>query len=57
MFWTSLDGYIENLVRFRESVKNDDHKAIFDDMEQTNRIKTILKRNTKWKIKKNTEIG
>jgi prephenate dehydrogenase len=39
----SLDGYIENLVRFRESVKNDDHKAIFEDMEQTNRIKTILK--------------
>jgi prephenate dehydrogenase len=39
----SLDGYIENLARFRESVKNDDHKAIFEDMEQTNRIKTILK--------------
>jgi prephenate dehydrogenase len=39
----SLDGYIENLSRFRESVKNDDHRAIFNDMEQTNRIKTILK--------------
>jgi prephenate dehydrogenase len=39
----SLDGYIENLSRFRESVKNDDHSAIFNDMEQTNRIKTILK--------------
>ncbi|QJP33424.1 prephenate dehydrogenase [Nonlabens sp. Ci31] len=39
----SLDGYIENLSRFRESVKNNDHKAIFNDMEQTNRIKTILK--------------
>jgi len=39
----SLDGYILNLSRFRESVKNDDHKAIFEDMEQTNRIKTILK--------------
>lgn len=39
----ALDGYIENLARFRESVKNDDHNAIYDDMEQTNRIKTILK--------------
>lgn len=39
----SLDGYIENLSRFRESVKNNDHNAIFNDMEQTNRIKTILK--------------
>lgn len=39
----SLDGYIENLSRFRESVKNDDHNAIFKDMEQTNRIKSILK--------------
>ncbi|WP_194850026.1 prephenate dehydrogenase [Nonlabens antarcticus] len=39
----SLDGYILNLTRFRESVKNDDHKAIFEDMEQTNKIKTILK--------------
>ncbi|SCY43662.1 prephenate dehydrogenase [Nonlabens sp. Hel1_33_55] len=39
----SLDGYIENLVRFRESVNTDNHKAIFEDMEQTNRIKTILK--------------
>ena len=39
----SLDGYIENLSRFRESVKNDDHNAIFQDMEETNRIKTILK--------------
>lgn len=39
----SLDGYIENLSRFRESVKNNDHHAIFQDMEETNRIKTILK--------------
>ncbi|AGC77031.1 prephenate dehydrogenase [Nonlabens dokdonensis] len=39
----SLDGYIENLSRFRESVKNNDHNAIFKDMEETNRIKTILK--------------
>lgn len=39
----SLDGYIENLVRFRESVNTNNYKAIFDDMEQTNRIKTILK--------------
>lgn len=39
----ALDGYIENLARFRESVKNDNHNGIYDDMEQTNRIKTILK--------------
>ena len=38
----SLDGYIENLSRFRESVKNDDYKTIFQEMEQTNRIKEIL---------------
>lgn len=38
-----LDAYIENLSRFRESVKNNDHHALFKDMEQTNRIKTILK--------------
>jgi len=39
----SLDEYIENLSRFRESVKNNDQEAIFKDLEQTNRIKTILK--------------
>ncbi len=39
----ALDGYILNLTRFRESVKNDNHTAIYEDMEQTNRIKTILK--------------
>ncbi|WP_124981801.1 prephenate dehydrogenase [Nonlabens xiamenensis] len=39
----SLDGYIANLSRFRESVKNNDFNAIFEDMEQTNRIRTILK--------------
>lgn len=39
----SLDGFIENLSRFRESVNNNDHNAIFKDMEETNRIKTILK--------------
>jgi prephenate dehydrogenase len=39
----SLDGYIVNLTRFRESLKNDDHTAIFKDMEQINSIKTILK--------------
>lgn len=38
----SLDGYIENLSRFRESVINDDLRAIYDDMEQTNRIREIL---------------
>lgn len=39
----SLDGFIENLSRFRESIKNNDHNAVFTDMEETNRIKTILK--------------
>jgi prephenate dehydrogenase len=38
-----LDGYIENLSRFRESLKDNDYNAIFKDMETTNRIKTILK--------------
>jgi prephenate dehydrogenase len=39
----SLDGYIVNLTRFRESLKNDDHTTIFKDIEQINSIKTILK--------------
>ncbi len=39
----SLDGYIRNLSRFRESLQNDNHTALFNDMEQTNKIKTILK--------------
>ncbi|AZQ43566.1 prephenate dehydrogenase [Nonlabens ponticola] len=38
-----LDGYIDNLVSFRESLKNDNHTAIYNEMAQTNRIKTILK--------------
>ncbi len=41
----TYDVFKENELwsRFRESVKNDDHNAIFQDMEETNRIKTILK--------------
>jgi len=38
----SLDGYIENLSRFRESVNNNDYKAIYKEMAATNRIKEIL---------------
>lgn len=38
-----LNGYIENLVHFRDLLQNDDFEAVFQEMERINHIKTILK--------------
>ena len=39
----TLDGYIENLQRFRNLLQKENYQAIFREMEDTNRIKDILK--------------
>jgi prephenate dehydrogenase len=39
----SLDEYINNLTKFKEHIENNDLKAVFIEMENTNRIKEILK--------------
>ena len=38
-----LNGYIENLVHFRDLLQNDDFEAVFQEMERINHIRTILK--------------
>lgn len=37
-----LNGYIENLLNFRDLLQNDDFDAVFKEMERINYIKTIL---------------
>lgn len=39
----TLEGYIENLQHFKELLKEEDYKAIYKEMDNTNRIKDILK--------------
>ncbi|MGA1226776.1 MAG: prephenate dehydrogenase [Tamlana sp.] len=39
----TLEEYISNLTRFKELMKEDNFEAIFSEMENTNRIKDILK--------------
>ncbi len=39
----TLEEYILNLTVFKKKMQNDDFKGIFNDMENTNRIKIILK--------------
>lgn len=39
----TLDGYIANLRKFRELLAEENYQAIYDEMENTNRIKDILK--------------
>ncbi|MBC2838950.1 prephenate dehydrogenase [Robiginitalea sp. SC105] len=39
----TLDEYIENLSQFRTLLETDQYEALFEEMEQTNRIKEILK--------------
>ena len=39
----TLEGYIDNLQRFKELLQKKDYKAIHEEMENTNRIKDILK--------------
>jgi prephenate dehydrogenase len=43
----SLQEYIANLEQFRDLLEKDDFEAIFNEMQNTNRIKEIL--NTKYK--------
>jgi prephenate dehydrogenase len=39
----SLEEYIENLTHFKELLEKDDYEAVFNEMQNTNRIKEILK--------------
>ncbi|KJD35391.1 prephenate dehydrogenase [Tamlana sedimentorum] len=39
----TLEEYIANLTQFKELMKQDDFEAIFNEMENTNHIKDILK--------------
>ncbi len=39
----SLEEYISNLTNFKELLKNEDYEAVFNEMQNTNRIKEILK--------------
>ncbi len=39
----SLEEYIANLTHFKELLENDDFEAVYNEMENTNRIKEILK--------------
>lgn len=39
----SLGEYIENLTHFKELLEKDDYEAVFNEMQNTNRIKEILK--------------
>ncbi|MBL7472445.1 prephenate dehydrogenase [Robertkochia sediminum] len=39
----TLDGYIENLRHFRDLLAEENYEAIYSEMENTNRIKDILK--------------
>lgn len=38
----ALQQYIANLQNFQQLLENDDYNALFDEMENTNRIKNIL---------------
>lgn len=39
----TLDGYIQNLEEFRQLLLNDDYRGIYNEMNNTNKIKEILK--------------
>lgn len=39
----SLEEYILNLTHFKELIENDDYEEVFNEMQNTNRIKKILK--------------
>lgn len=39
----TLEEYISNLIQFKELLKKDDFEAVFNEMENTNKIKDILK--------------
>ena len=39
----SLEEYIQNLTHFKELLENDNYEEVFNEMQNTNRIKEILK--------------
>ena len=43
MVLKSLSEYIENLNHFKTLLETDDYDSVYAEMEQTNRIKEILK--------------
>jgi prephenate dehydrogenase len=38
----TLEEYIQNLIAFKNMMKDNDFEAIFNAMQETNRIKDIL---------------
>lgn len=42
----TLEEYIQNLAAFKELLLKDDYEGIYNEMNNTNKIKGILKRNT-----------
>jgi prephenate dehydrogenase len=40
----SLEEYIQNLTHFKELLQNDNYEEVFNEMQNTNRIKEILNR-------------
>jgi len=38
-----LEEYIQNLAAFKELLVNNDFEGIYDEMNNTNKIKSILK--------------
>ncbi|MEP2239493.1 MAG: prephenate dehydrogenase [Maribacter sp.] len=42
----TLEEYIQNLTAFKELLLKDDYEGIYNEMNNTNKIKGILKRNT-----------
>ena len=38
----TLEGYIANLIHFKELIKNDDYEGVYNDMASTNHIGKIL---------------
>ncbi|WP_324025546.1 prephenate dehydrogenase [Maribacter sp. BPC-D8] len=42
----TLEEYIQNLMAFKEMLQKDDYEGIYNEMNNTNKIKGILKRNT-----------
>ena len=39
----TLEEYIQNLAAFKELLVNNDFEGIYDEMNNTNKIKSILK--------------
>ncbi|MFT6797427.1 MAG: prephenate dehydrogenase, partial [Maribacter sp.] len=39
----TLEEYIQNLTEFKELLLKDDYEGIYNEMNNTNKIKTILK--------------